>query len=289
MPEGYGLNSLTDEARAILIRLMSGVHIRDIQLMDSPEISTPEICPGIFQHQPDIAIASEPSQPDWSISSRLNKQSPVIIVDEKSVEPYIEGAIAQVKTFKCDEITVLECESIPDEHLSCKIEDLKISIGIPRRRDTKIESARMRVYPCINKPKGVKCMDFTKEIKFHRDIGRIYRIPMNIKHCSWRWLDKPLIIRCWSLLQERAHAKWGEFPEKYLEMAAVYPNVDLTYVRKIQYHNTDRSLLVWLRPKTSAGTLKTQRCVIIIGLIKGTGKVIQVVMPVDEILSPFGS
>jgi hypothetical protein len=114
--------------------------------------------------------------------------------------------------------------------------------------------------------------------KTHQSLEIISRQPVTIRPAAWDEMDKHFIIKCWELLRGRVKEQLGHDPGKELEMAAVFRDIDFSNIRRTVYDRSSRELKLFLHETPTRNGARQSNYAIIIGLERGTGRVVQVAM-----------
>jgi len=113
------------------------------------------------------------------------------------------------------------------------------------------------------------------------DLEAISRQPIAINPIPWNRLDREFILQSWDLLHEKAEAQLGEDPGRSLEMTAVFSPVDFSRIRRVRFDRKKRKLNLFIDNRERTRNSAPRDYAIIIGVVRGTGKVLQVAMPID--------
>jgi hypothetical protein len=119
-----------------------------------------------------------------------------------------------------------------------------------------------------------------------RDLDIICRKPIAIRPTPWAGLDRKLIIECWETLRKAARERLDREPGRDLEMSAVFANVDMSHTRKTRYDQKKRELRVYVDSPARSRKSGRGPCAVIVGLLKATGEILMVAMPLDGRGSP---
>jgi len=158
-------------------------------------------------------------------------------------------------------------------------DDLKPYVQFRKYPLEKIEKPKLseQIIPQIDKPELRKTSPGIKAVKLN-GIVTMRELPIEIQPAQWSVLNKKIIVEAWNHLKDRACMKFGRDPGKDLEMTAIFMNVDFSVIKSTTYNKVERTLSLFVREPEINRRLKSGSYAIIIGLIRGTGEVLQVAM-----------
>ncbi|MCX6646728.1 MAG: hypothetical protein NTY09_10280 [bacterium] len=268
MRERNGINNLSAELRSGFHRIMAGVKVTGITMIDGTESKHPEfdIQPSFFKTDYEIKIG------------RTRKLD------------YLEASGAAVDVrFESDPVCldVIAASDVKSGEIDCKFkiqEPWQVNTGFPEgiaesAIGLKITANKaVSAFPNpihIERPWKLKLF---KGMVVRRDPDRMLDIPMVVKACDWSSLDRGFILKCWETLKKKTIAGIGRDPGKKLEMMGIYRNINLSLVRKSEFNHAGRELKLYFNKDWTTCKNEQGNCVIIIGLDKGTGAIIQAVI-----------
>jgi hypothetical protein len=108
-----------------------------------------------------------------------------------------------------------------------------------------------------------------------QDVNAICDIPIAMKPVPWEKINRDMILACWELFRGQAVEELGISDSKSLEMLAIYPQVDLSRMRKTGYDPASRELHLYPKYPDSMHQASKDDCVIIVGTVRGTGRLLQ--------------
>lgn len=271
MREREGINSLSAELRSALHRIMAGVRVSEVDLLDGIESRKPEL--NVDPVFPELRFRIQDGE-----SRKLDHFNP-------------SGAAVDVR-FESDPVCMegIEASETKSEKIDCRIrveEPVRVDANLPMASAKSVGHFIFQNVKAINafsEPIRIDTPWRLKMLRMHlvkRDNDRILDIPMTVRACDWASLERDFILKCWDALKKKAIGKLGRDPGRKLEMLGVYKNVNLTLVRRSEFVHTDRELRLYFNRDRSTWKNKPGNCVIIIGHDRDSGAIIQVVLHDD--------
>lgn len=180
-------------------------------------------------------------------------------------------------------VSVPRIESVPSrvQNLNCKIDgaDRKVCRWQPLRAVDRIASYE---WSCASVR---HFRDFINLVRIHRKPKVIYQYPVLIEPVPWRKLRRETILACWELLKGQALEEYGYDPGRDLEMLAVFPLINISCFERIGFDPVERKMIAYPRPLEERLKHCSNRCVIIIGTVRGTRRLLQAALKVNPDLS----
>jgi len=272
-----------NDAGGKLSRLLLGISVREIDGIDFEKVS-----------RLDYSFITSSQGIECSIATRQNSQEFHIPAVSRRVESVSEITEKRIETdFRVS-------PAVRSIHDTCRVEVRNAALdelnGNSRRMefieiplhdtgDADYEIARPAALDAnaviIEGGRADEVDPFFHAVPF-RSLEKIYDIPIRLHPTPWTHLERSFIVRCWDCLKNEAVGKTSDDADHKLEMSAVFDRVDMSFVRRTKYDPAARVLKIW--PGDSLIGKKTgfRRCAIIIGFVRGTGRIIQVAMPLDN-------
>ncbi len=269
MSERRGLTHLAADARAALHKLIAGIRVVDVPPI--PDTEPVNLDPSILTvvSDRDCQIHGESCEVGFVVQPEFIRHLNPLSGNEIDLDPSIE-AIRR-------EMEIVDSRDARSHSVSCDFTQSEImsesTIPVPESIDF------MPDKPECGKVVEIATRGFGDA---RRDMDAIYRQPIVINPVPWGMLDREFIVRSWEHLRERSKMELGADPGRNLEMSAVFLNVDYSYVRKVRFDSQKRKLHLFVRRPAGARSSNPHTYAIIIGLVRGTGKVLQVAMPMDD-------
>ena len=283
MPERSGLRNILDEARATLGHLLLHINVREVGSIEADKPLRLGYSIDCNPHTIDCSLSATGNSQEFHIASTTNQVTAFTEVIDKKIETdfQIDTAVRDIKDTCTVEVSSVECTKMTGD-----IEQLEIiepSLSSEACDEFRLATPKSQSVTSIPVKDGhVEEVDPSFHRAPKRGLDTIYNIPMKLSPTPWASLDRSFIVRCWDTLKNGASGNLGEETERELEMAAVFNRVDMTHVRRTKYDPMKRVLKLWPGDSLMRDKPGLRRCAIIIGLVKGTGKVIQVAMPLDN-------
>jgi hypothetical protein len=284
MSDHQGLKDVFDDARAALHRIFTCIKVKDVRLIDYPE--SRDVPPPVFDRplQLNYFLKSYPARIRFVVSPVPVSNFPAIktrhrhIPGRMNINPRTGGIVDIGAAFQnrvpCDlddppmyAIPTRILSSVADLQDAIRIKRTKVIPGLPER----IKQVRIHQ------------VDTAPHVRVHSNLDLITGEPLEVDPTPWAELGKDFIIECWDILRREAIEELGHDPGRDLEMAAVYRDIDLSHVERRVYVGKSRKLLTYLHDSPDKHASKSARYAIIIGLVRGTGKVLQVEMPDHDV------
>jgi len=279
MSERQFIKFIADEIRDAVGRLLSGAKVVEVAIEIPGEIR-------YFSTRVDSVV----SDYDYGLSVVTGSVEAVImasvIANETIIEPHRKD-----QAFELPYPHVLECSVVKSDPVSWSIPILLDDVSLNRVNSIEIEHNRstpmfekiepegdvfaqnlIPVRPAVTKAKtGIRAISLN-------GIVTIRKLPIVLSPSPWSTLDRKIIVEAWDRLKERAKVKLGHDPGKSLEMTAIFLNIDFARVQKATFNKHNRTLHVFARQPDMRKSIQGGNYAIIIGLIRGTGEVLQVAM-----------
>ncbi len=284
MSDHQGLKDVFDDAWAALNRIFTGIKVKEFRLIDYP--SSREVPPPDFGRplQLNYFLKGHPARIRYVIRAVPISEPQTI----KTRQRHIPGRMnINPRTGGIVDIGVASQNSVP-----CGFDDppmRAVQILIPSSVAGLLDIIRFNrpeVKPGLPeriKQVRVHQVDIARQVRVHSNLDLITGKPVDVDPTPWAELGKDFIIECWDLLRRKADEELGQDPGRDLEMAAVYRDIDLSHVERRVYDAKSRKLLTYLHDSPDKHASKSARYAIIIGLVRGTGKVLQVEMPDHDV------
>ena len=283
MQQRGGLNKLSSALKAALHSLIAGVKVADIGLIEHDDPEKIDYSISTFAEPLDYCVHSEATCRDYEIGpGEVTKMSDL----EAS------GVSIDVR-FESDPV----CMEIVDP-MDIKTNCGDFEFGDPILDQIQIEeingnaelladfviqgTAQVTV---VNEPisaRQPKTVNLSRETRTFQDTARILKRPMVVKPAQWSGLDKGFIVTCWDALNKKAQAKLGGKSGSSLEMLGVYRKIDLKMVLRSEFDRSKRELRLYFNRDQAASVNRSKNYVIIIGLERTAGKIIQAVIQIDN-------
>lgn len=283
MQQRSGLKNLSSGLKTALHRLIAGVKVADIGLIEQSDPEKIDYSISTFAEPLDYCVHSEATCQDYEIG--LGEVTKVSDLEAT-------GVSIDVK-FESDPV----CMEIVDP-MEIKTNCGDFEFGDPIIDQIQIEeingnaelledfvirgTAQVTV---VNEPISAgqpKIVNLSRETRTFQDIGRILKRPMVVKPAQWSGLDKGFIVTCWDALNKKAQAKLGRKTGSSLEMMGVYRKIDLKMVRRSEFDRSKRELKLYFNREQGALVNRSKNYVIIIGIERTAGKIIQAVIQIDN-------
>jgi len=280
MSERHGIREVAGEVKKAIGRLLANTRVVEFPLDIDSEIKkySDEITPVV--HEGGCVVEPVLGELEAVIEARSTSRDAVI-------EPEMTKVTVDMVPVHAHECPVIEenpqPKSVPtgfDRTGSKKMEGF-VELGvIPNRLNLdKFTAVKTVSVDNVDLTK-VKILTESADLTaFTRNgIITIRKYPIIIGPTPWNVLDKKLLVKAWDRLKAHATAKLGHDPGKNLEMAAIYADVDFSIVQKAIYDKGTRNLRLVLREPEIGRPVKRNNYAIIIGVLRRTGKVLQVAM-----------
>jgi len=279
MPERPGLKQLADELRSAFHRLIAGISVVDVDLLPQLRSLSVDAALSVKTGVIPVGIISRSGSVGFAFNTRL-----VAFPGVKTVTRRLESAItasvqslpignARMVKLNQPDFTVRMIKSYPVEiaikNRAIGIEDA-VGFAKPKICDS---LANLRTVPAVRSI-GVGDRPGTK-----KNLEIITRQPITIRPTPWEQVEKLFIIKSWEMLRSRVKEQLGHDPGKDLEMTAIFRGIDFTNIKRTVYEQKNRELKLYLHASTSGKAMRTHGYAIIVGLVKGTGRVVQITMP----------
>lgn len=283
MQQRSGLKNLSSALKTALHRLIAGVKVADIRLIEPADPEKIDYSIPAFAEPVDYSVHSEATCHDYEIGAGdITRMSDLEAT----------GSSVDVR-FESDPV----CMEIVDP-MDIKTNCGDFEFGDPVMDQIQIEEINgnaellanfviqgtaqvTSVYEPISAGQP-KTVNLSRETRTFQDTARILKRPMVVKPAQWSGLDKEFIVECWDALKEKAQAKLGGKSGSGLEMLGVYRKIDLKMVRRSEFDRSKRELRLYFNRDQAASVNRSKNYVIIIGLERTAGKIIQAVIQVDN-------
>jgi len=283
MPERSGLTNILDEARAALGHLLLHINVREVGSIAADKPLRLAYSLDCLHHAIEYSLIATGNSREFHFTPTTNQVTAFTEVTEKQIETdfRIDSSIRDIKDTSTVEVSSVECSELAGKPE--QVEIIEPSLSSEACDEFRLAAPESREVSSIPlQDAHVDEVDPSLRSAPQRGLDTIYNIPMKLSPTPWATLERSFIVRCWDTLKKGASDNLGEDPGKELEMAAVFDRVDMTHVRRTKYDSSRRILKIWLGGSVMRQKPGFRRCAIIIGLVKGTGKVIQVAMPLDN-------
>ncbi len=282
MPRRDRLADLYAQLRASLHRFLAGIRVVRISPIKRPRSRAfiPTFDPAYIL--PIYAIKGTPQAVEPVVSSEMVHFHSTVTVKDRSPAFCIESDVRSMGIVSAHD---LPCRRVSGDWTVPRLRSVKPEglSAIPRYAHFPIGSN-----PEIFRPGfarfiggGVLDIDPRGHPAARAGLEAISRQPIAMNPIPWSRLDREFILRSWDLLHEKAEAQLGEDPGRGLEMTAVFSPVDFSRVRRVRFDRKKRKLNLFIDKYAGTRNSAPRDYAIIIGVVRGTGKVLQVAMPID--------
>jgi len=280
MPDRQDLKDVIDDVKAALHRRFAGIQVRELRLIYYPAAKS--VPPPQFGRPLKLKyiLQSKLDSFGFRIRSVPASEFPRIKISRKhisgrmNVNP-IAGGMVEV----CD----ITENTVPCDLKSTSIRSVKVRMTpVISNRNEALRLRHTKVIDALPKPvKQVRVheVDTARHIRVHSDLDIITGKPLEIEPAAWSELGKEFIIECWDVLRRKAIEELGHDPGRDLEMAAVFRDVTPADAQNRKFDEKTRKLLIYQHDSPDKHAPEPSRHAIIIGLVRGTGVVLQVEMP----------
>jgi hypothetical protein len=278
MHERTGVTGLVNELAGEILRIFSHPHIVSVpaivdSVVKSVDPPTTSIC--------DISLTVDTVQNTVGLVDAESKDVNIPSVQPPPAQqmPGLISVSAQMQILKPTSTALRSDPRITGRAFA--FEEIEFPPVTPECPFTKIATRGLRVNRVMT---GLPKIDWvfssvlTKGVKAVKDIDRACKMPVILKAAPWSNMDRHYIVSCWGLLHAQADEEFGIDPERSLEMLAIFQNVDMSLFSRTQFYPANRELHLYPLYPGERPDSAPLLCAIIIGTIRGTGKLLQAVL-----------
>jgi len=283
MSEREGIGRIASDARAALNRLIAGVRVKHVPVFRYRE-----------PRRLSCGVKCRQKRYYYPIDTRSRGVRFSVLPDQARLTERISGTTVKVRAdFKPEygQVSVFGVASLMVSKVACgfyfrepvTVKPVVNKPGIIQQRGIRIKGSVTvdALPPAIRKP-GVHDVSVCRKVRVERDLDVALSLPVVISPTPWSALEKSTIVLCFDILKKKARDLLGHDPARELEMLAVYSDVEMSYVKRYERDADTGELKLYMHDRNTARLFKSRKCAIIIGLVKGTGRVLRVTMPMGN-------
>lgn len=275
------MTNLAARARSALLRRIAGIRIAQVPPLRIPKTHECEfrIDASTLAGNLSVSAASRAAEFGFLVGSMVDVHAVSIV--HRRLETSFEPSPRALGIVKPDNIRIRQgVWEVP--HGELRSLDLQGVLPGAKASEFRISPFRsVEEVPVRIKPSAVGEVELAHFGFPRRDLDIICRRPIAIRPTPWAGLDRRFIIECWETLRKAAREKLDGDPGRDLEMSAVFANVDLSHTRKTRYDQKKRELRVFVDSPARSRKSGKGPCAVIVGLLKATGEILMVAMPLD--------
>ena len=282
MRERDGVNKLSAELRSVFHRIIAGVRI-----------SHPELINGICSKSPEYRINSEEISPETEIRSNSScAEYRIDHGDVQNLDALKASGIAVEVRFESEPVCmeVIETSTVNSKDLNVELEkpkEIRLAVDPPKVVYKSPQGIKIANKKAIqNFPRPIQAgkpgrMKLLRGPEIIRDRDPVLDQPITFKACSWPSLERDFIVKCWEALKKKAVARLGRNPGKKLEMLGIYRNINVSAIRRSEFVQSTREYKLYLTRDRASWKYAPWNYVIIVGLDRETGAIIQAIIQDD--------
>ncbi len=281
MSERYGLKSLLERAERALGRLTATISVSDVCTLDVPHPIRIDYSLSTSAYRISHGIRSTTAgSPDYSLTVRSFGRMPALIPKCRHISESIDLTPRRISVVGRREVILRTPPWEAPEPRPTEIDFIDRTWSDVETADFRIDEAKpvgdgclFVLHPCVDD------IDMNTRPIPRRNMDSIFRQPARVSATPWHRMEREFILACWQRLRKAAIERLDRDPGRDLEMQAVFRDIDVSRVRRSRYDQRKRKLLLYFGMSPHPPHDRLGRCAIIIGMVKGTGEIIQVAMP----------